>query len=406
VSNALKKRLTLIFQDILAKHPIFEKAKVYTKFPKDERPKYAVIVRSSSGITQKLALDNFVTVHRGHCTLANLKGVPGESIEWVRDDQKNLDKISAPGYYITKITGHDASSNKFQFTIDPFLIVNDEKLSIQTINSNDGAILLNLPINPNSEMLFSESHRFQFKRNIDYTIDYTTGQVIFTEPVNGIYTPISADYQVLSTQLGPFTTEYYTIDNDAIPGIILAFGDRLKVGDEQVVVVTKTDEPIAKVFGGRWIMDFEIIGLAQDPDQQERLVDYVTTSLWAEYQETLTNEGIALHDFSLTGEAEDLEIEIPEEYNFTGGITFTMETDWEVYVPTIEKVRKVNVFYGKESFKEKLDNTTEQSYIDRQFSRRMINSGHQLGMQVVPSLDCYTVRPSPFPKVTTRKYTL
>lgn len=387
----------------MSKHPIFEKAKVYTKFPTDERPKYAIIIRSSSGMAQKLSLDNFIATHRGFCALANLKDVPGNSIEWVRDDQSNLDNLSAPGYYIVKITGHDPSTNLFQFTIDPYLIINDEPLSIQTISGKDGGILKNLPVNPNSEFVFSESNRFQFKRDIEYTIDYTTGQILFNDLVTD-FTPIVVDYQSLCPQMGPFTTEYYKLHNDALPGVILAFGDRLKVNDEQVVVVTKEDKDIAKVFGGRWVMDFEIIGLAQDPDQQERLVDYVVTSLWAEYQDALTNEGIVIRDFTLSGEAEDLEVEIPEEYNFTGGISFSMEADWEVYVPTISEVRRINVSYGKESFKEELDYPTEVKYEETQFDERMLNSGHQLGLQVVPSLDAYIVHPSPFPRVSPRKY--
>ncbi len=407
VSNSLKKRLVLMFQDILADHPIFEKAKVYTKFPQEERPKYAIIVRAAAGTTQKLSLDNFIAIHRGFCTLANLKGIQGNSIEWVKDDQENLDKMSASGFYVVKITSHDPTSNDFQFTVDPYLIVEDEILEIQTLRGKEGAILKNLPVNPNSEIVYSESHQFELKRDIDYTIDYPSGEIIFSQPINNIYTPIAVDYQVLSSQQGPYTTEYYHADNTAIPGVVLAFGDRLKVGDEQVVVVSKQDEPVAQVFGGRWILDFDVIGLAQDPDQQERLVDYVVTSLWARYQEQLTNEGIVIRDFSLSGENEDLEIEVPEEYNFTGGISFSMETDWEVFVPLISKLRRINYGYGEESFKNKLDISTEENYEAREYDNRMINSihqGHQLGLQISPAIDAYRVHPGPFPRVSTRKY--
>lgn len=89
----------------------------------------------------------------------------------------------------------------------------------------------------------------------------------------------------------------------------------MKVNDEQVVVVEKEQNTVAKVFGGRWIMDMDIIAVAQDTDQQERLLDFTVTSLWAEYQDALANQGIAIQDFSLSGESEDLEVEIPEEYN-------------------------------------------------------------------------------------------
>jgi hypothetical protein len=388
----------------LARHSIFEKAKVYTKFPQEERPKNAIIIRSVSGSSQKLGLDNFVSIHRGFCTLANLKGVPGYSIEWVRDDQENLDKLSPPGFYIIRITGHDADSNNFTFTVDPYLICDDEELDIVYLKNKEGAILKNTPINPNSEIVYSQANQFEFKRDLDYTINYQTGEILFTETVKDKYTPITVDYQILSSQQGPFTTEYYALNNVAIPGIVLAFGDRIKVNDEQVVVVEKEDRPVAKVFGGRWLMDVDVIGVAQDPDQQERLIDFVITSLWAEYQDTLANEGIVIRDFTLSGEGEDLEVEIPEEYNFTGGISFSVETDWEVFVPMISEVRRINYGYGEDSFKDKLDYLTEEKYELGQYDERMTSSTHQKGLQITPSLDSYQVYPSPFPRVQTRKY--
>jgi hypothetical protein len=403
VSNATKKRLCQIFQDIVSKHPIFEKTKVYTKFPQEERPKTAIVIRSVSGGSQKLGLDNFVAIQRGYCTLANLKGVYGNSIEWVKDDQEHLDKLSPAGFYIVKIISHEPNTNNFNFTIDPYLICDNEELNITFIKNKEGAILKNTPVNPNSEIVFSQANQFEFKRDIDYKIDYSLGEILFEESVKK-YEPITVDYQVLSKQLGPFTTEYYSANNIAIPGIVIAFGDRLKVNDEQVVVVESRDRPVAKVYGGRWLLDFDIVVIAQDPDQQERLIDFVTTSLWADYQDTLANEGIAIRDFTLSGEAEDLEVEISEEYSFSGGIAFSCEIDWELHVPMISEVRRINIGYGEEDYKNSIDYLTEEKYELGQYDERMSSSNHQKGLQITPSLDSYQVFPSPWSQRTTRKY--
>ncbi len=402
ITNALKKRFVCIFEEILSRHPIFDKVKVYTKFPYEERPKMAILIRSVSGSSQKLSLDNFVGIHRGYCTLANLKGVNGNSIEWVRDDQENLDNLSPRGFYIVRITEHDLNTNNFNFVVDPYLVCDDEELEIVTIRTKEGAILKNKPINPNSEIVYSQSHHFEFKKDIDYTIDYNTGEILFAQSVQS-YLPITIDYQILGAQLGPFTTEYYGFNNVAIPGVVLAFGDRLKVGDEQVVVVEKEFGPVAKVYGGRWLLDVDIVGIAQDTDQQERAIDYVVISLWSSYQEMLANEGIALRDFALSGETEDLEVEIPEEYNFSGGISFSVETDWEIFVPLISELRRINYGYGEESFKNSLDYLTEQNYEKEQYDERMLNSNHQKGLQIVPTLDAYQIYPSNWPR-NTRKY--
>lgn len=402
LSNAIKKKFVLIFQDILAKHPIFEKTKVYTKFPQEERPKTAIIIRSVSGGSQKLSLDNFIGINRGYCSLANLKGTSGNSIEWVRDDQENLDKLSPQGFYIVRMTGHEPNTNDFTFVIDPYLTCSDEQLELTVIRTQQGAILRNFPVNPGSEIVFSQSGQFEFKKDIDYTINYETGEILFTDSVTS-YEPIVVDYKVCSKQLGPFTTTYYNVNNTAIPGIVLAFGDRLKVGDEQVVVVEKEDTTTSKVYGGRWLLDMDIMGIAQDSDQQERVIDYVVTSLWAEYQDSLANEGISIHDFGLPGESEDLEVEIPEEYNYTGSISFSIEVDWEIHVPLISELRRVNYGYGDDSFKNGLDYVTEEHYESSQYDERMMNNSHQKGLQITPTIDAYQVYPSAWPRIT-RKY--
>jgi len=402
VTNSTKKLFVQIFQDIVSKHPIFEKTQVYTKFPQTERPKIAIIIRSVSGDSLKLDFNNFVGIHRGYCSLANLKGIQGNSIEWVKDDQENLDKLSARGFYIVRITEHQQDSNNFKFEIDPYLVVDDEELEIKFIKEKHGAVLKNLPINPNTEIVYSESYRFEFKRDIDYSIDYSTGEILFTENV-GKFEPIVVDYQIMGSRMGPFDTEYYSTHNTAIPGVVLAFGDRLRVGDEQVVIVEKENRDVAKVFGGRWILNFQVIGMCQDPDQQERLVDYVVTVLWSEYQDELANQGIVIRDFSFAGESEELEVEVPEEYNFSGAIGFTVETDWEVYVPMITEVRRINYNYGEESFKQKLDYLSEERYEVGQYDDRMMGSDHQKGLQIIPSRDSYQVSPSVYQKKT-RKF--
>jgi hypothetical protein len=402
VSNSIKKKLVLIFQEILSQHPIFEKVKVYTKFPQEERPKTAILVRSVSGGSQKLGLNNFICINRAYSTLANIKGSLGNSIEWIKDDQENLDKLSTQGFYIVKIIKHDVETNNFEFVVDPYFNCIDEELNISPIRTKEGAILKNYPVNPDSEIVFSQSCQFEFKRDIDYSINYDTGEILFTGSVSK-YLPIVVDYQILGEQQGPFVTEYYSYNNVAIPGVIIAFGDRLKVGDEQVVVIDKVQRDVAKVFGGRWVLNVDVICVAQDADQQERVLDFIATSLWANYQDELTNEGIALTEFTLSGESEDLELEIAEEYNYSAGFSFMIETDWEVHVPLISELRRVNYGYGDESFKDTIDYTNEEKYEKNQYDNRMINSKHQKGLQITPSLELYQPCNNTWPRIT-KKY--
>lgn len=394
ISNAVKKRFTLIFQEIFLEHPIFNKTVVVTKFPTEERPKFCLLIRSVSGNAQKLSLDNFMRTEKSFCSLANLKEVAGNSIEWVRDDVDNLDKMSAPGFYIVKITKFDQPNNTGEFVVNPYLLVDDEELDIQIIGGQEGAVVKNPPINDNSDVIFTDDG-LEFKRGIDYTIDYTTGTILFNQPVKDQFPRIMIDYQIVDDQRGPFEIEEYMINNTAIPGILLAFGDRLKQDDEQVVVVEKRKRDTAKVYGGRWTLSIDLIGIAQDPDQQERLVDYAISRFWADWQDRLVDEGINIYDFSLSGEAEDLESELPEEYYFTGNISFTAEVEWQLAIPLISEVRRVDATLGVENFMKTLTNAKEDEFQEKQFDERMVNSKHRLGLQIVQSKVPIVIQPDP-----------
>jgi len=400
ISNAFKKRAVLLFQDILRKHPIFSDVEVYTRFPEVERPKYAVLIRNVNVGSQKLALDNFIATDRSYCTLANLKGVPGDSIEWVKDDVRNIDKMSPPGFYVYRVTGHKENSNEFEYYIDPYLIVYEEKLNIQFIKNTDGAILANVPINPNSLVIYSQSHEFDFKPEIDYTVDLISGEVLFKTDVKQ-YEPICAEYEFLGSVQGPFTTEYYRYDNKNLPGVITAWGDRIHVGDTQVVFVDKEQNSASHIFGGRWDISTSLQIIAQDSDQSERLADFIITSLWS-LQTRLTNEGIHVHDFNIS-ESEDSELELPEEWNFIAQIDFISEVDWEISTPLIQVLRRVSYAYGLESYKDKLTNEDQSSFETSEYDPRMKNSNHHAGLQIVASLNP-AVFPGPFPRVQSRKY--
>ena len=190
-------------------------------------------------------------------------------------------------------------------------------------------------------------------------------------------------------------------DNQAIPGVILAFGDRIQVGDEQVVSIEPKIRDTARMFTGRWQTSVDIMVVGQDTDQQERIVDYLISIFWAEYQDRLVDEGINVYDFSLSGESEELEIEEAEEYNFVGGLSFTAETDWQLKFPLLSEVRRINIAFAQDSLRQTLTDEKE-GLLDQSYDGRMINSGHQIGLQVDSPLPV-VVQPSSI-RVKTRVY--
>ena len=404
ITNSIKKRLVLIFDDILKDHPMFrENVDVFTRFPDEERPKQAILVRSISGGNQKMGLGNFAGMHKSICFLANFKGSNAASIEWVKADVKNLEKLSSPGFYIVKIKSGSSESNQFKFDISPYYQVDDELLDIVAIRGSEGALLSNRPVNPGSEVIFAHDGT-QFRRGFDYNINNESGEIIFINPVKDEFDELFIDYQIIGDVTEEYDIKMYEFNNTAIPGVLMAFGDRIKVGDEQVIVVEKEFREMSRVLTGRWVLSADIFVVAQDADTQERLADYIVSKFWADWEENLIDDGIYIHDFSLGGETEDLEVDIAEEYNFTSNIGITIDVDWEVHQPVLREVRSINMYYGEQSFKDRLTNAEMAAYEANQPADNMVDSDHNLGVRLVPSTTSVLISPSTHINKVPRKY--
>lgn len=334
-------------------------------------------------------MDNFLTTRQGYSALGNITGVRGYSVEWVKDDTFNLDKLSPPGFYIVRMTEDN------EFVVDPYYTTFNEDLS--GLQGYPVVFLKNKPININSEVILSEFGE-RLKRDVHYRIDYSNGEVTFLVNTDD-FGKIVADYQTLGVTKGPYKIDRYEANNVAIPGVILAFGDRLQKGDEQVVILDKQMRDVAQCYAGRWQLAMDMYVVGQDADQQERITDFVISSLWAEWQDPLVNEGIEIESYALSGESEDLELEIPEEYSFTGGISLSLIVDWHAEQPIISEVRAVSTVFGLDSLKDKMSDLNQVRY-EESYDSRMNGSGHQLGLQ--PS-GVVLLQPSPY-EVKTRVY--
>ncbi len=350
-----------------------------------------------------MGLGNFAGLHKGICSLANFKGSNAASIEWVKTDTENVEKLSSPGFYIVRIVSGSSENNQFKFDISPYYQVDDEVLDIVAIRGSEGALLKNSPVNPGSDTIFSHDGTV-LRRGFDYNIDNEKGEIVFINPVEDEFDELMIDYQIVGDTTQEYDIKMYEYNNTAIPGVLMAFGDRLKVGDEQVVIVEKEYREVARVMTGRWMLNADIFIIAQDADTQERLADYLITKLWADWEANLIDDGIYVHDFSLGGETEDLEVEIAEEYNFTSNIGVTIDVDWEVHQPITREVRSINMYYGEDSFKDGLTNAEMAAYEANQPSADMVNSDHNLGVNLISSTNSILVNPSTHINKIPRKY--
>ncbi len=344
LTGVLKRRLILELQDSFSKHPIYEKVVPYiqNRFAFSQRPQAGIVVKGSSGNKVQLSADNYVGTLSSHVMLASF-GAPAFPLEWVREDLKciheNGGMPTSPGIYFMEIvTAPTTPENPGTYVIDPLLTVTDEALILFQSGIEREAQLQNIPVSGTVRLW--DGHNYLMKEGYDYEVNYNTGAVTFLERFTG-GSEVTADYRYATDSIGPVDFYWNTADFTTLPGVILAFGKRAKVGDKIAVVVYQDRVDTAQVYGGKWEGNFDLDVISRDTVQTEEMADLVFMHLWSQKRSKLAFEGIEIIDVSHGGEAEDLYDETGDMYFYTTSMSVQISADWEVHVPlplTISRV--------------------------------------------------------------------
>lgn len=342
LSNATKERVIREIRKILKDHPKYraDSENVQNKYAFDERPSRGVIVNGVSAERVNLSADNFMGTLSSFCMLVPIDGKPCTTVEWVRENYNILEKVSSsrdvfpspPGIYKFEVKSlPDVGRNTPGYVImTPILTVHNEPLIMFGSNHDTEAQLEHQNIYPGSVRLWLDSRRALLPE-IDFTVNNETGAVTFlkeTPPGDFIH----ADYRYILPEGDPkpFYTEKF--DVDMIPGAILAFGDRAQECDKFAVVVTDERTEVAKVYGGKFEMNFDLIAFSKDSEDREKLSDYIVMKI-LERQNALGFEGIELLDISPGGENEEVFNPETDEYFYDSNISMSLRVDWSIYVP-------------------------------------------------------------------------
>lgn len=157
-------------------------------------------------------------------------------------------------------------------------------------------------------------------------------------------TRIMADYKYPSESRGPFGTEERRSNNEAIPGVILAFGSRVKDRDKQAVVVHDERRDVALEYGGRWNLDVNLDIITRDPLTRSEITDGLLTYFFSLRKGSLSEEGIEITDISSGGESEETYQDSEGQIYFLNSISLSLRTDWAIHIAkplVIERVRPV-----------------------------------------------------------------
>lgn len=379
LSAALKRRLIMELRRYWEYHPKYEDLvhNIQGKYSFEERPQHGMIVRVGGGSQFTLSPDNYIGVVVSYTHLAKFKNYPGVAIEWVREDavaiQDNDGTFpSAPGVYFIELTEDE------EFYVDPLLdVMNEHATQVDALTYQ----LQNAPLE-GTLRLFEMPAGYQLYEPDAYTLTRDaqgkpTGEIILKSSLSG-GRYLAADYRHVLPSTGPHRLYPTYANNTAIPGVVLAFGNRNKKGDRMAVVVEQLRQPAALEYGGRWDVSFDIEILSRDVDAQEEITDQTIIYLYGILRSYLSSEGIEMLDLSLGGEAEEVYDENGDDYFYTSSLALTLQADWSIHLPVSVFLRQANPLTLQEA--QRLSGLPDEAVAQVQSNIKMLEN---LGLEVI-----------------------
>lgn len=248
--------------------------------------------------------------------------------------------LTPPGRYYIEIVSDT------QFDISPMYVVRKEKVIAHSTGLEMSASLQNTPVVLKFVRLYTQkqvkSEEKELIPNVEYTID-ENGDITFLVPLTAD-TTLFADYRWIGDIIGPFDLpgDFHYV-NDALPGVILAFGNELEIHDKQVLLVNENRQSSAQVYSGHWNMTFEIEVFARDPIQLTDLTDQIVDDIWTRKRDRLNTEGLVLESLEPTGEYEDVYIEGTNDQYYKNSVSMAIMTEWKRFRPFLYHIWDINI---------------------------------------------------------------
>lgn len=351
LTEALKRRLIFELRRYWQYHPKYRDIvdHIQGKYSFRERPTYGIVLKTSSANHVQLSADNFQGTVQSYVQLAKFENKPGLAIEWVQEDRRAVQENrgvfpSPPGIYYIEVIERTTPPSppydvepQFEFMVDPLLEVQDETAT----KVDDFTWMVLNPYLDGTTRVYEMPGGIPYVRDVNYTEDPSTGNLSVVTPLSrNRY--LSVSYRYAAPTTGPWGITENHAHKNAIPGVSLAFGRRIEVGDVMAVVVHSRRQPTAMEYGGKWdiSVDFDIV--ARDPFAQQEIADQTVMYLWGVCRNRLSSEGIEITSVSMGGETEEVYDENADDYYYNASFSVQTQTDWSIHVPLTATIRRLS----------------------------------------------------------------
>jgi len=269
--------------------------------------------------------------------------LPNSTIEisyWVRN-------IAVPGVYQIEITNGDPILNKWEFMVDALL--DKEDILVEKSEGTETSFqTTHRPIYKGSLKLHENEYLMEELREdnsnaetADYILDHDSGIITLIKSPYPILknATLIANYRVTGLSTGPFTIPNSNYaHNAAIPGVILAFGRGISLGDKHYVVIHKDRLIAALEYSGKWETTISLDIYAKDSVKVEEIIDITTSYLNTYRKEELDAEGIYLVDVTFGGESEEVFDEGTGDLYYMGSVEYNFLTEWIMHKPVLQTI--------------------------------------------------------------------
>jgi hypothetical protein len=127
-----------------------------------------------------------------------------------------------------------------------------------------------------------------------------------------------------------------------LPGLLLAIGDQVIVGDQSAIIVSPTVTETYEVFGSKENINFTLEVKANDLQTSSDLSEMIKQQLLVFGRTAAETDGLTIFEVTrdFVGEARDASATAPK-YVYT--ISVTASADWKVYVPLITRLVRFEI---------------------------------------------------------------
>ncbi len=334
---AVKNRLIEEFRRYWATHPRYPELAnfIQGKFSFDERPQLGMIIKTGGVSNVPLSQNNFIGTVRGRVYIAPTVKRQATTIEWAKEDQGKYDGSNPEvGIFFITIEEKGTIEGFYGMRIHKYLRVIDNAPIFSTPTTIQ---LTTQPIGTSLRVIEFPQGKI-LVRDTDYTFDPDTLEI----SLNIDEADLAPRYQVVYTEdsgeLGLFNFKPDRAYHNFIPGVVLAVGRRVHVGDEMYVVVTEEPEDVAHEYGGRLDVSVDIEVIARDVHTQADICDHTMIWIWCMLREKFGSLGMAISDVSFGGDAEEVYDDNGDDYFYTGSLSMTIQTDWFVHFALVNPI--------------------------------------------------------------------